>query len=68
MVVKAREYYVKHPSTTGVFLDKDKNRECPEGHGEMRPPMGKVKKGEMRRIAQNWECEACGKIVTLPFP
>ncbi len=19
-------------------------------------------------IAQNWECEACGKIVTLPFP
>jgi len=30
--------------------------------------MGKVKKGEMRRIAQNWESEACGKIVTLPFP
>jgi hypothetical protein len=68
MVVKAREYYVKHPSATGVFLDKDKNRECPGGHGEMMPAMGKVKKGEMRRIAQNWECEACVKIVTLPFP
>jgi hypothetical protein len=64
MVVKARNFYVKHPSTTGVFLDNDKNRECPEGHGEMMPAIGKVKKGEMRRIAQTWECEASGKIVT----
>ena len=30
----------------------------------MMPAMGKVKKGEMRRIAQTWECEACVKIVT----
>jgi hypothetical protein len=64
MVVKARKSYVKHLSTTGVFLDKDTNSECPEGHGKMRPAMGEVKKGEMRRIAQSWECEACGKIVT----
>jgi hypothetical protein len=64
MVVKARDYYVKHPSTTGVFLDKDKNRECPGGHGEMMPAMGEVKKGEIGRIAQNWECETCGNTVT----
>jgi hypothetical protein len=68
MVVKARKCSVTHPSTTGVFLDKDTNPECPEGHGEMRPAMGAVRKGEMRRIAQNWECEARGKIVTLPLP
>jgi hypothetical protein len=64
MVVKARNFYVKHPSTTGVFLDNDKNRECPEGHGEMMPAMGEVKKGEMRRIAQTWKCETCGNTVT----
>jgi predicted CXXCH cytochrome family protein len=64
MVVKARKCYVTHSSTTGVFLDKDTNPECPECHGEMMPAMGAVKKGEMRRIEQNWECEACGKIVT----
>jgi hypothetical protein len=29
--------------------------------------MGKVKKGEIRRIEQNWECEACGNIVTVPL-
>ena len=68
MLVKARKFYVQHLSTTGVFLDKDKNRECPGGHGEIRPAMGEVKKGEMRRIEQKWECEACGIIVTLPFP
>ncbi len=57
-----------HLPTRGVSMDKDKNPECPEGHGEMRPAMGEVKKGEMRRIEQNWECDTCGKIVTLPFP
>lgn len=35
--------------------------------GEMSPAMGEIKKGEMRRIEQNWECDACGRIVTLPF-
>jgi hypothetical protein len=34
----------------------------------MVPAMGEVKKGEIRRIEQNWACETCGKIVTLPFP
>ena len=48
-------------------MDTDKNPECPEGHGEMVPAMGEVKKGEIRRIEQNWECDTCGKIVTLPF-
>jgi hypothetical protein len=68
MVVEGRKCYATHSPTTGVSMDKDKNPECPEGHGEMMPAMGEVKKGEIRRIEQNWECEACGKIVTLPFP
>jgi hypothetical protein len=49
-------------------MDKDKNPDCPAGHGEMMPAMGEVQKGELRRIEQNWECDTCGKIVTLPFP
>jgi len=49
-------------------MNEEKVPECPDGHGEMVPAMGEVKKGEIRRIEQNWECEACGKIVTLPFP
>lgn len=48
-------------------MDEDKNPQCPECQGEMSPAMGEIKKGEMRRIEQNWECDACGRIVTLPF-
>jgi hypothetical protein len=68
MDVKARKCYATLLPTIGVSMDKDKNPECPDGHGEMVPAMGEVKKGEIRRIEQNWECDTCGKIVTLPFP
>jgi hypothetical protein len=68
MVVKARKCYATHSPRIGVLMDKDKNPECPDGHGEMVPAMGEVKKGELRRIEQNWECDTCGAIVTLPFP
>ena len=49
-------------------MNEEKIPECPDGHGKMVPAMGEVKKGELRRIEQNWECDTCGKIVTLPFP
>jgi hypothetical protein len=68
MKVKARKCYATHPPPIGVSMDNDKNPECPAGHGEMMPAMGEVKKGEIRRIEQNWKCNTCGKVVTLPFP
>jgi transposase-like protein len=68
MGVTARKCDAPHPPTIGVSMDQDTNPECPAGHGEMMPAMGEVKKGEIRRIEQNWVCNTCGKTVTLPFP
>lgn len=44
-------------------MNNDKNPECPEGHGEMVPEMGEVKREKIEKA--NWYCETCGKIVTL---
>ena len=63
-----QECYAMEVPTIGDSMNEEKNPECPDGHGEMVPAMGEVKKGEIRRIEQNWECDTCGKIVTLPFP
>jgi hypothetical protein len=67
MVVKARKCYVMQLPTLGDSMNEEQVPECPDGHGEMVPAMGEVKKGEIRRIEQNWACETCGKIVRLPF-
>jgi transposase-like protein len=64
---RGRKCYVTHLLTIGVSMDEDKNPECPECQGEMLPAMGEVRKGEVRRIEQNWKCDACKRVVTLPF-
>ena len=68
MAINSKNAMLRRCPQIGDSMNEEKIPACPEGHGEMVPAMGEVKKGEIRRIEQNWECEACGKIVTLPFP
>ena len=49
-------------------MNEEKIPECPEGHGEMVPAMGEVKKGELRRIEQTWGARPAGKSLRYPSP
>jgi hypothetical protein len=47
-----QECSAKQLPTMGDSMNEEKIPECPEGHGEMLPAMGEVKKGEIRKIEQ----------------
>ena len=46
-------------------MNEEKIPECLEGHGEMVPAMGEVKKGEIWRIGSS---TPAGKVLCYPFP